>query len=278
MRLCINALSKQTYPKELFEVIIVNNNPNDSVPANLMLSENFKIITEEKPGSYAARNAALKVAKGEIIGFTDSDCIPDNDWIKNTVDYLNNNKNCFRIAGNVVVFPKSIPPSTAEKYDKLFAFQQKKYVTKWGTCVTANMFSYKSVFDAVGLFDDKRMSYGDLSWGVRAHKAGYKIDYLESCIVNHPARSLKELIKKVKRLAGGSEGPKYKKTGKLTIYLKFFSDMRPRIRGELKFLREQGKELKAADKISIFLLRLRLIYVRATENRKIRMGKKPNRE
>ncbi len=278
MRLCINALSKQTYPKELFEVIIVNNNPNDSVPANLMLSENFKIITEGKPGSYSARNAALKIANGEIIGFTDSDCIPDKDWIKHAVEHFEKNKDCFRIAGHVLIFVKSSSPSIAEKYDSLFALNQKKYVTNWGICVTANLFTYKKVFDSVGLFDDKKMSFGDLNWGSRAHKAGYKIHYLENCIVKHPARNWTELIKKEKRLAGGREKKINYKQSNITIYLKFLKEIRPRLRGEIKSILSKGKNSTYIEKFFFLILRIRLQFVRAYETMKIRLGKQPNRE
>src|SRR5687767_1234031 len=96
LTLCTDALSKQTFPKEMFEIIIVNNNPNEQTPADFRLPENGKIISEPTPGSYAARNAALKIAKGDIVGFTDSDCIPDENWIKRAVDYFNNNPECSR--------------------------------------------------------------------------------------------------------------------------------------------------------------------------------------
>lgn len=77
LSLCLNALAKQTYPHNKFEVIIINNDADDQVSADFVLPENCKIIVEEKSGSYAARNTGLKIAKGEIIGFTDSDCIPN---------------------------------------------------------------------------------------------------------------------------------------------------------------------------------------------------------
>lgn len=278
LRLCVDALALQTYPKERFEVIVVNNNPNDSVPENFSLPENFQIITEAKTGSYAARNAALKIAKGGIIGFTDSDCIPDKDWIKNAVIYFQNNPSCSRIAGNILVFPKGAKATVAEKYDRLFAFRQKRYVNDYGTCVTANVFAYKYVFDEVGPFNDNLMSFGDLDWGSRAHKAGYKIDYVENVIVNHPARSLAELVKKEKRLAGGREKFSRPAGNKLAVITRFLNDARPRLRGEINFLYKEGSYLTNMEKFSILLLRFRLIYIKAYETMQLRLGKKANRE
>lgn len=205
LSLCLDALSKQTFPKEMFEVIIVNNDPNDNVPLNFSLPDGYKIIVEEKSGSYAARNTGLKVAKGEIIGFTDSDCIPDKDWIKNAVNYLMNNESCSRIGGNILVFNKSSKPSIVELYNNVYSFPQKWHVNKVGTSVTANLFVYKYLFDKVGYFDEKLMSMGDSRWAQQAGKAGYKLHYAENVIVRHPARSLSELAKKERRLGAQKE-------------------------------------------------------------------------
>src|SRR5690606_38366783 len=111
---CLSALNKQSYPKENFEIIIVNNDPLNNIPNNLELPSNCILILEEKPGSYAARNKGIKIAKGEIIGFTDSDCIPEIEWIKNAVEYLCFNPNCSRVAGKVNLFYQSKIPTIAE--------------------------------------------------------------------------------------------------------------------------------------------------------------------
>ena len=274
LSLCLAALSGQTYPKEKFEVILINNNPNDSIPAGFSLPDGYKIITEMKPGSYAARNAGLNMAKGQIIGFTDSDCIPDADWIKNAILHFQANKSCCRIAGKVVVFPKTSKYTMAEKYDKLYAFRQQRYVANSGTCVTANMFSYKSVFDAVGLFDENQLSWGDLNWGTEAQKAGYPIEYVDNVVVNHPARSWKELIKKEKRLAGGI-GMRERDNKSISIF-NFLNEYRPRL-AEIKFVYRHGSHLDAIDKIKILLMRHYLLGLRAFERFKVRRGKIPNR-
>ena len=274
---CLNALAHQNYPKEKFEIIVANNNPDDHIPDEYFIPENCVVITEPKPGSYAARNAALKLAKGEIIGFTDSDCIPDNNWIKNAVDYFNTNKTCSRIAGNVSIFFETVKPTTAQLYDKLYAFNQKGYVNSSGTSVTANLFTYKNVFDKVGYFDEALMSGGDFLWGTIAHKFGYKVEYVEDVIVRHPARdSLKELLKKEKRV-GGSQAIFLKdKSNTILNVLKFLKQLRPRL-GEIKFIYSKGKGLTTMNKLYIYLLRHYLIGIRAYAKLRVQMGKKPNR-
>jgi GT2 family glycosyltransferase len=271
---CLRALTNQSYDKDQFEVIIVNNDPKD-VPS-IDIPSNFVIISEAKPGSYAARNAALEIAKGDIIGFTDSDCIPDKDWIKNAVAHFEQDDNCDRIAGNIFVFPKTCKPSPAEQYDRLNAFKQKTTVRDSGTCVTANLFARKYVFDTVGFFDETKMSYGDFEWGTRAQRAGFNIMYAEDVLVNHPARNLADLIKKEKRLAGGREkvNRKFKWTRAFVLFL---NDARPRL-GDYRSIRKRGDFLNARQALMVTLLRYRLQYVRAFETMRLRLGKIPNRE
>ncbi|MEO6220889.1 MAG: glycosyltransferase family A protein, partial [Ginsengibacter sp.] len=75
--ICLKALNKQSYSTKNFEIIVVNNNKFDNIPDRYEIPENCKIIPEVQVGSYAARNSALEIIKGEIIGFTDSDCVPN---------------------------------------------------------------------------------------------------------------------------------------------------------------------------------------------------------
>lgn len=201
LRLCIAALAKQSYPSDAFEVIIVNNDPDDH-GLNLKLPENFKLITQGKPGSYAARNAALSLAIGEIIAFTDSDCIPDKDWIKNAVARLD--EGAERVAGRVELFFKSEKLTFIEIYEKAYAFDQASYV-KSGGAVTANMITWRKHFDTVGWFNDSLMSGGDNEWGWRANDFGIPVEYAPEVVVKHPARnSLAAMLQKCRRVAGGT--------------------------------------------------------------------------
>jgi glycosyltransferase involved in cell wall biosynthesis len=273
LSLCLDALASQTYPRDSFEVIVVNNDP-ETRTQEFKVPEGFQLLTELRSGSYAARNTGLRIAKGDIIGFTDSDCIPDRNWIKNAVTHFQANKGCSRIAGRVVVFPKNEKPTAAEKYDRLYSFRQQRYVKDSGTCVTANLFSYKYVFDAVGYFNDKQFSFADLLWGMEAHKAAYRIDYVDNVLVHHPARNWIELVKKEKRLGGGM-GLKERGSKRVTL-LRILNEYRPRL-AEIKFVYRYGKQLNVLDKIVLLLMRHYLLGIRAYEKFKVELGKNPNR-
>ena len=202
LKLCVDALSMQNYPSSEFEVIIVNNDPFD-FPPMLGLGPNFKIIAESRIGSYAARNAGLAVAKGEIIGFTDSDCIPDSNWINNAISHFKSQKNLDRVTGRVNIFRSQNSSWVAWKLESITAFNQK-YNAKNGVAVTANLFVRRKVFDQIGVFDESLFSGGDFAWNRSATEQGVSLLYSENVVVNHPARaSMKNVVKKSLRVVGG---------------------------------------------------------------------------
>ncbi|WP_299823022.1 glycosyltransferase family A protein [uncultured Pontibacter sp.] len=261
LSICLEALEKQSYPSAFLEIIVVNNNPSDTQPCKYKLPHNCTLIDEAKPGSYAARNAALQLAKGEVIGFTDSDCVPDKDWIRNAVTFLEKHKEVQRVGGAVEIFFSTSKPSKVELYDKLFAFPQEAYV-KAGNAVTANMFTYKYVFDEIGMFNASLMSGGDYQWGMLAHKNGYKIGYAPDAIVKHPARpSIKELVIKAKRVGKGQA--KFKTSKRKSIYKQAISIaklIKPRT-WEIKSIFQQGKSMSISNKLFLVFLRHYIIWV-----------------
>ncbi|MFM7140533.1 MAG: glycosyltransferase family 2 protein [Alphaproteobacteria bacterium] len=79
---CIAALRGQDYPADEFEILAVDNNSTDESPAILARAAGVRVLHERKQGSYAARNRAVREARGALLAFTDSDCIPDRGWLR----------------------------------------------------------------------------------------------------------------------------------------------------------------------------------------------------
>jgi GT2 family glycosyltransferase len=199
--LCLEALERQSLAAAEFEIIVANNEPNDDHPA-VCLPANVQIIHEPRPGSYAARNAAAAIASGEYLAFTDSDCIPDPDWLRNGLAALKANPGA-RIAGPVSIFREEGSTYYAYLYDLHTAFPQREYVAS-GVSVTANLLVPRSVFERVGRFEE-RFTGGDIEWNRRAQAAGVPLVYGDDVLVRHPARrDLAAIFKKRRRAAGSS--------------------------------------------------------------------------
>lgn len=256
---CLKALSEQEFDADAFEVIVVNNYPEEVLPNFFSIPKNFFAITEKKPGSYAARNAGLEIARGNIIAFTDSDCIPDKDWLFNAVSLFEGNPTTERISGPVKIFCKEKDPSVVELYDSIYAFPQKKYAEN-GLGVTANLFVQKQVFGKVGLFNSKTMSGGDLEWGSRAQEAGSLLQYSDEVIINHPARdSLRSLFKKAKRVGEGQVIFTKGKEGFWDLLIEILRGLRPKI-WEVRKITEAGTGIEFWKKIYLILIRHMVLW------------------
>jgi len=207
LKTCLKALANQTYPKHFYEIVVVDNaSDEDKDIAGIVAQFGQAIATyESTPGSYAARNKGISLAKGEVIAFTDADCIPSANWIENGVRNLLQTPNCGLVIGKIEIFfknPNQITP--VELYESITAFPQKELLQKHKGGATANVFTFRSVIEQVGLFNARMKSNGDLEWGKRVYAAGYKQIYADDTCVAHPARSsFAELYKRTVRLAGG---------------------------------------------------------------------------
>ena len=76
---CLASLAALNYPD--YEVIVVNDGSRDRT---LEIAEGFgfcRIISQPNKGLSVARNVGAEAASGEIIAYTDSDCVADPDWL-----------------------------------------------------------------------------------------------------------------------------------------------------------------------------------------------------
>lgn len=200
---CLDALEQQTYPPDRYEVVVVDNASTEPIASLLNRYLHAVPEFEAQPGSYAARNRAFRVARGDIFAFTDSDCIPSPRWIEQGVLGLET-QSADLIAGRVDVFPAlKDRPNSVESYEIIHAFRQEKYV-ELGFAPTVNLFAFRHVFDSIGPFDARLKSGGDKDWTSRAVAAGHRLAYHDGAAVMHPARrSLRELNQRLARIAGG---------------------------------------------------------------------------
>ena len=206
LKTCLDALEAQTYPKSLYEVIVVDNASDEGQNIKGVVAQFSQAIAafESQPGSYAARNQGISLAKGEVIAFTDADCIPCHQWIEAGVNCLQD-LNCGLVAGEIEIFFKDPSrPTPVELYESIAAFHQKQWLEQEHFGATANLFTWKKVLDRVGKFDATLKSAGDREWGNRVATFGYEQSYSSDAYVAHPARSsLKQVYLKNMRIIGG---------------------------------------------------------------------------
>lgn len=198
---CLDALGRQTLDRQSFEVIVVNNRPDHKLALDGDAADaDVTVLEEHRPGSYAARNRGVSVARGQWLAFIDADCIPDARWLEAGLQHVARHD---PLGGHIQLAGKD-PSSLAERYDIAFGLNQKHYIEKSGFAATANLFVSRNVFDAVGPFDARLRSAGDWEWCLRASRAGHAIAYCPEAIVTHPVRTQwRDIVQKALRVQGG---------------------------------------------------------------------------
>jgi cellulose synthase/poly-beta-1,6-N-acetylglucosamine synthase-like glycosyltransferase len=82
---CLEALSRLDYPRGRLEVLVVD---DDGGVALAPVVDAFRdrldltLLVQSRGGPAAARNAAAKRARGDLLAFTDDDCRPAPDWLR----------------------------------------------------------------------------------------------------------------------------------------------------------------------------------------------------
>ncbi len=187
LRKCLHALYNQVFNKFDYEIIVVSDGPDLSTLYDL---RNFLVLAfpkieyvqlPEKKGPAAARNAGWKKASGDLIAFTDDDCIPDVYWLKNLYEsFTNSNNSSAAFAGRTVVPIPTVPTDYELNISHL----------SHAEFITANCACSRSALVRAGGFDEAfTMAWReDSDLQFKFIKQGIPIIPVEKAIVVHPVR------------------------------------------------------------------------------------------
>lgn len=191
---CLDSLFNQTYPSKQYEVIIANDGSTDGTEELLrtyaIKNPNLRYFTQSNKGCSSARNLGTKKSRGQILCFTDDDCIADKNWIKNLVEKYSAD-DVGGVGGRIIEYSRE---KIIERYiKKRKLLDQEKF---FSPCVTANTSYRKNAIEKVGYLDESFAICGDVDLGIRVRLQGFKFEYAPEAIIYHRHRTtLKGLIK-----------------------------------------------------------------------------------
>lgn len=182
---CLDALSKQDLSSGLFEVLVISDGP-DSVTKKAIdlyahtsqLQLRYLSLSKRK-GPAAARNTGWKNACGNLIAFTDDDCLPEPGWLKNIWDQ-HRMEPLIAYTGKVCV---PLPPNPTDHQLNTAGLEN-------GDFLTANCACTRQALEKVGGFDERfKMAWredSDLQFRLILHHI--PIRQIDEAIVVHPSR------------------------------------------------------------------------------------------
>lgn len=186
---CLKALLGQDIPQSEFEVIVVDDGSADDTSG---IAGRFPVtvIKQKNSGPATARNRGAAVAKGKIILFTDSDCVPDRNWISEMARPFNDPK-VIAVKGayrteQTSVMARFSQIEFEERFEMLKKADTIDMIDTYSAGFRADVFKRMGGFDTsfpVANNEDTELSY-------RMSALGYRMVFNPKAIVchlNHPA-------------------------------------------------------------------------------------------
>jgi len=185
---CLDALAAQVF-SGAHEVIVADDAASDATRgqvehlAGRFLANGARLRYVPVRGNHgpaAARNAGWRAAQGEVVAFTDDDCLPDPAWLAAGVRAIEAGADA--VSGRVIVPLGSVQPTDYERDAAQLA--QAEFVT-------ANCFCRRSVLTAIGGFDERFTAAwredSDLHFNLL--RGGYRVLAVPDAVVVHPVRA-----------------------------------------------------------------------------------------
>lgn len=176
---CLDALLQQTYPRDRYEVLVVDNGSTDGTAA-VVESFPVELLSVPEGGQFAARNRGIDRATGDVLAFTDADVRVTDDWIAAgvaAIEALDDRPIVYGLTRPII----DADPTTWTSYDVVHSFGGVRRQT-W------NLFTTPAVFELVGPFGEQFLSGGDVEWARRAAAHDLEISHDESVVADHPPR------------------------------------------------------------------------------------------
>lgn len=183
---CLEALCGLEYPR--FEVIVVDDGGGIDLRSALERFRSRLALTlhvQARTGPAGARNAGAERARGEVLAFTDDDCVPAHDWLRRLVEELVARPNRGVGGHTVNALPENLFSSTSQMVIDV-GYEQNNRDPGEARFFTSNNLAVPSrTFQSLGGFDETFMTSEDRDFCDRWVARGYPLEYVPKAVVYH---------------------------------------------------------------------------------------------
>lgn len=191
---CLDSIAHQDYDMKSVEVIAIHDGKPSNYDKTIINDtssklSNFSFKEVEHIGVGMTRNLCAQKAVGKYLVMIDDDCVAEEGWLKNLIQFMETNQETLACQGQVIPFP---PKTFIEKYisfKNLMRNPVRDIDGNVSNVMTSNCCYRKEVFDKVGGFREDFLKWGgeDLELNLRVRKLG-KLGFCETAVVKHKHR------------------------------------------------------------------------------------------
>jgi glucosyl-dolichyl phosphate glucuronosyltransferase len=211
---CIESIRANIYPH--YEIIVVDQSSDDAIPKQIVdlsyKDEKIVYLHSQFRCSSDSRNRGWRVAKGDIIAFTDDDALVDPRWLEAYAEaFHQGNANVGMVGGRIepvfqIPRPPWLPPEKDYLLPSFNAGSGLKPFPVESLPISVNFALKRSVIESIGGFDvrlglkrgrrNANIGGEDSFLSMKVKEAGFLILYQGAAIVYHPviAQRLKRLF------------------------------------------------------------------------------------
>ncbi len=205
LKACLTSVTTLDYPADQYEVLCVDNGSTDGSISIIQTFKTIRLIYEHnRQSSYAARNTGILAAQGELIAFTDADCIVPSNWLSQFEQAFSDSL-VGAVAGQILpVEPKTFIERYQVSRRTLDLEVLSFFPFRW-LPVTANAAYRRSIFSEIGLFRADLTSCGDFELGQRIkERSSCTIAVrLDITVRHHHRTSFQAMVRQHKRYGIG---------------------------------------------------------------------------
>jgi len=188
---CIEALLAQDYPKDRYEVIVVDNDSTDGTARVVQRYSVVYLFEDGGKGPYVARNAGAQQARGDLLAFCDADQLADKRWLRELVAMLQDG--CVAAAGPMLAYEAK----TASVVDHFAAIEAQVVPDRpagpqrGGRVLagTGNLLVRREAFQALGGFRQDAVWGPDRDFASQLLSLGQDIAYAPHAVQYHRPRA-----------------------------------------------------------------------------------------
>lgn len=181
---CLAGLERQTVPRHEYELIVVDDGSTD---ATREVAGQFavRLVCQPKRGPAAARNLGARGARGDLLLFTDADCVPAPDWIAKMQSpfadpAVAGAKGVYRSRQGSLV-ARFVQLEYEDKYDRMRGENYIDFVDSYSAAYRRSIFLENGGFDTTF----PSASVEDQEFSFRLARRGYKMVLVPDAAVEH---------------------------------------------------------------------------------------------